>query len=737
MGSWALEHDALDTTGVHAAVLPDFSVLYWSYDERDENNVDRCKWQLWDEAGGPVEPSARILNRNLFCSGHCWLGDGRLLVAGGQSWNWITQGIWGADHDLHTFDPKNRSWSRHENMPGGRYYPTCVTLPDGNAFIASGAHTRVPSNALNHEYEVFDARTNKLSPRRPFNPGFMRADELYPFFQLIADGSAGGLIWVHSGRESRLFSPGASKWLPPTFRVTGGGNRNYPRQGAAVILPLREDEGFRTRILLVGGGEEGTASATDSAQIFEFDRANPEKSAYRLPNGGRQLRRRFMGDAILLADGSVLVCGGAGEGAADHSHEPVMDCEIFDPGTEAFRLEAPINRKRMYHASAVLLPSGRVALAGHTEHWNPSAPSEDRTVEIFTPDYLSRGDQPRLLDAPEVLTYGQSIGLRTPDAEAIGEVALVRASSVTHTNNMDQRWVGLLPRQDGPDTVRALIPRDRTILPPGPYLVFLLSREGVPSTARAVRLDPYAPSPGRVLAVDRWFSVPESSSLVETGILLLPGDDFEIEAEGEIHAGVAATGHNGPEGWHNVDHNKKFPLHAGGSAHPYSLIGRFAGQPWFYIGKRIGPVSFKGGQPDTIELRTNDDVPGNGKGSFSCNIKVWRDAASVSAQIVRVVANPEGRDTSVGEGEYVLIRNAASNVVSLTGWRLVDSFGHQLRITKVLDIQPGSEIEIHTGPGSDTSSKVFAGRRSAIWNNEGDTVFLKTPDGQVMDQFKY
>jgi hypothetical protein len=77
MATWDLQAPELDTTGVHAILLPNGEVLYFSYDAAEENNVDRCKWQVWSEDQGPVEPFARIHPRNLFCAGHCWLGDGR------------------------------------------------------------------------------------------------------------------------------------------------------------------------------------------------------------------------------------------------------------------------------------------------------------------------------------------------------------------------------------------------------------------------------------------------------------------------------------------------------------------------------------------------------------------------------------------------------------------------------------------------------------------------------------
>ena len=60
------------------------------------------------------------------------------------------------------------------------------------------------------------------------------------------------------------------------------------------------------------------------------------------------------------------------------------------------------------------------------------------------------------------------------------------------------------------------------------------------------------------LVVDRTISVPEASAGVDTGIDLEPGDDFALEAGGQIKSGVLFTSWNGPQGWTNVDHDPKF-----------------------------------------------------------------------------------------------------------------------------------------------------------------------------------
>jgi hypothetical protein len=622
-GRWVLQQKRLDLAGVHAALLPTGKVLFFSYFAPEENNVNLSKWQLWQEGQGPLSLASFDLGRNLFCSGHCFLPDGRLLVAAGQSWNFATQGIWGADHDIHTFDPTTESWSRYQDMPAARYYPTCVTLPDGIAFICGGAWTRVPSNQSNHEYETFDWRSNTKSVPVIFDPGHI--SELYPFLQVLPDGSPKGKLFVFSKNEARLFDLASGTWGPNSFKTASPGSRNYPHQGSCVLLPLLPGRPQQVRVMVIGG-QARDSEATNTVEIFEFDRTNPANSRWRRPLGGHMARERFMSDAVLLPDQTVLVVNGAGSGAADQSHDPVRETELFDTRTETWKTLAPINRNRMYHSTAILLRSGRVLVAGNTEHWNPENPVEDKTVEVFTPPYLQRGPRPRIAEAPSQFAYGQQFGIRSPDAGRIRSVALMRAGSVTHTNNMDQRYVGLAIEGRGTDRLTVRAPRDGTYAPPGHYLLFIVDDDRVPSIASMVRINPLAPPVGKTLVVDRWIPVRESDADVDTGVDVGPGDEYAfVEATGSIWAGVWGTGRNGPQGWDNIDHDPKFPLHEGAYAHPFSLLGRFAGLPYFYIGTGRVRERYPDTQMRRLQLRINDDVPGNGNGEFSCHVQVWSD----------------------------------------------------------------------------------------------------------------
>lgn len=142
-------------------------------------------------------------------------------------------------------------------------------------------------------------------------------------------------------------------------------------------------------------------------------------------------------------------------------------------------------------------------------------------------------------------------------------------------------------------------------------------------------------------SIDFRVIVSEDRTDVFTGVYLRDGDVYEFsEISGSIWAGVIGTGNNGPNGWDGIEYDTKFPLHGGMdpvNAHPYCLLAKL--NNYFFIGANgIGKQRFLYPMHngflelvDTIQgvplhIRINDDAPGNGNGSFSCRLKVWRSS---------------------------------------------------------------------------------------------------------------
>lgn len=135
---------------------------------------------------------------------------------------------------------------------------------------------------------------------------------------------------------------------------------------------------------------------------------------------------------------------------------------------------------------------------------------------------------------------------------------------------------------------------------------------------------PQLPSAGPMIG-EFTYVVAESARDVFTGITLEWGDEYEIEASGEIWAGVALTGNSGPEGWPDrpVD-DARWPLHSGldpTNARPFALLARIGG--WVYVGNRMDRRRFLSMTPLPLHLRINDDHPGNGSGQFEVTVRLW------------------------------------------------------------------------------------------------------------------
>lgn len=113
-------------------------------------------------------------------------------------------------------------------------------------------------------------------------------------------------------------------------------------------------------------------------------------------------------------------------------------------------------------------------------------------------------------------------------------------------------------------------------------------------------------------------TVEEGSYDVDSGLEVRYLDYLVMEGTGNIWAGVWLTGENGPQGWNNIDPDRKFPLPG---SHPYCLLGRLDGR-YFYVGR--GLSTFYRGRGSRLSLRTNDDRPGNGSGAFQCKIQQYR-----------------------------------------------------------------------------------------------------------------
>lgn len=106
---------------------------------------------------------------------------------------------------------------------------------------------------------------------------------------------------------------------------------------------------------------------------------------------------------------------------------------------------------------------------------------------------MFNGSHPLVGYAPTIVRYGTNFRVILSngseiDAAAIHKVTLIRLGSATHGLNMDQRYMKLYSVVFDPLTLTVTAPLNGNIAPPGYYMLFLISDDGVPSVAKIVKL---------------------------------------------------------------------------------------------------------------------------------------------------------------------------------------------------------------------------------------------------------
>jgi Domain of unknown function (DUF1929)/Glyoxal oxidase N-terminus len=436
---------------IHATLLRNDDVLIFQYVE-GEAGVDHTSWVgTWNWRTNVTQDAAFTYHRDIFCASHNVLADGRLFVAGGHDHDTgKKQDPFGAS-EADTYDPIARTWTPAPSMAAVRWYPTNVGLPNGRTLIFGGqAGPNVPSNTV----EEYDASANTM---RTLPSSATLKLGLYPRMHLMANGKI-----LRSGpqRKAMYFDPATSSWTTVSSMLFGGRTR-----GTVALLPGAQ------KVLTVGGESGGVVTAT--AEILDTALTTP-KWRYTAP----MKQARLLANSVVLPDGQVLVVGG---GAAFKYTNPVLVPELFNPSTETWSDMAPHQAGRMYHATALLLPDGRVLAAG--QDYGPYA----KHGEIFSPPYLFRGSRPTITMAPQNVGLGGQLQFDSPEAADITRVVLIRPGSSTHEIDTDQRSIPLTFSSSG-TTVTAQVPSSSFATPPGYYMLFALNRSGVPAVAPWIRV---------------------------------------------------------------------------------------------------------------------------------------------------------------------------------------------------------------------------------------------------------
>lgn len=425
---------------------------------------------MWDETGGGDtflwRPSSGAFTRvpnaaNQFCSGQVTLADGRVFLQGGGE----TPAV--AIPSAASFIPATSSWTAAPPMAYDRWYPTGTTLSDGRVLVTSGTGRCFCQVSTP---EIFDPLTNTWSRL----PGADLVMPNYPFMFQLPDGRVLYAGSHAADTDTRALDVAAQTWTMIDPVIVAGGSAAMYRPGL---------------VIKSGKSTESHPPAESAVGLtYVIDMNKPQPSWRQV---GSMAFPRAYHTLTILPDGTVAATGGLGTTDFIAESQAVLAAEIWNPADETWSTMAGMQTPRSYHSTGLLLPDGRVLVAGSGR---AGTLTNRLNAEIFSPPYLFKGPRPTLTAVQGVVGYGGTVFVATPDVASIASVSLVRPGAVTHTFDQNQRFVPV-PFTPATGGLTLQLPANANIAPPGYYMLFLVNSAGVPSVATFVRFPAASEAP--------------------------------------------------------------------------------------------------------------------------------------------------------------------------------------------------------------------------------------------------
>jgi N-acetylneuraminic acid mutarotase len=293
-------------------------------------------------------------------------------------------------------------WQSAGTLPAQFSYPNAVLLADGRVLTVSekvaAVYTMTTDSWVATGVLPDDARAAQLIGLA--NGG-----------ALLAGGAPDNF---HNNpfaptQQVMLFNPATSTWKQGTSMKFG--------RASHTLTTLASGQ-----ILAVGGDVGGLSPRQPVRTVKEVERYDSATDTW--TTVAPLLQARFAHTATRLADGRVLVAGGAVSKEVNQENggsDNLSSVEVYNPATDSWQLAAPMSVTRVGH-TATLLQDGTVLVVGG----NPGA---SMTAELYDPvknSWASAGTlgpntrdfSATLLLGGEVLVAGGSVSSNTATASA-------------------------------------------------------------------------------------------------------------------------------------------------------------------------------------------------------------------------------------------------------------------------------------------------------------------------------
>jgi hypothetical protein len=457
-GQWG---DVIDwpVIAIHSVLTPDGEVLTYGTND-DGVQGAQFYYDIWNPETGIHNLTDNTLGVDSFCSAPLVLpGTKEVFMPGGDARYGEGQNKGIVDAPIINTETYNLSAA--SDMSYARWYPTSITLPSGEILLAGGIDEAGNASFTPEIYSPLTDSWRSMFGAANYEAfGGLEARWWYPRLWVAPNGLVFGMAGSQAFYTDTA-GTGSVELLDSSGMTTGG------HMSTAVM--------YQPGKILQVGGNLGTAGA------FVVD-INSETPVFRDVPAPEVGSRQSWSNVTVLPNGKVLLTGGGG---GDNVLELAnYTPELWDPETEEWTQLPNHQLARLYHSSALLLPDGRILMAGG----GAPGPIINTNAEIYSPGYLfdelgNEASRPDIVEDLNTYNAGDSISFTYNSDRPLARVTMIKTGAVTHSFNNEQRFIELEYQIEG-NQVTTQLPTNAYETPPGYYLLFILDDAGVPSIGK-------------------------------------------------------------------------------------------------------------------------------------------------------------------------------------------------------------------------------------------------------------
>lgn len=172
---------------------------------------------------------------------------------------------------------------------------------------------------------------------------------------------------------------------------------------------------------------------------------------------------------------------------------------------------------------------------------------------------------------------------------------------------------------------------------------------------------------------------------------------------------------------------------------PRDQYGRILAYVWtadHFVNLELVRQGYATAYTEPPNVRYTDMILEAQREAREAGLGLWQ-SADLPLRIEEVQYDAPGPDHENPNGEWVAIANEGNEPLDLAGFALRDEASH-IYIFPALTLRPGQTVTVYSGQGQDDARSLFWGLSGdAVWNNDGDTAYLRDPTGLLVDVFGY